>query len=369
MKTVFIGILTLLSITSFASEKGNGGGSIVCMENSSISKAKLLDLREAELRGLLVDYSSDLSVEQLLEQALKKYSQLYPDIAKKIKQELSNILYGNVIYPSQERLPPPSDTGLKFLSEPINCFLEGVARYDDQRNILELNEDIYSNFSNTDKAALLFHEAMYRVQRLEFGHTKTSKEVRYITGALFAKNLLTFELAKENIDTAHSVCVSEDNSTEFYILYNLEQQRQEIHFTKVKGHRLVEKMILIDKTHSLKNEKRLQSGLVESKSSKLSKKDWAPYKRRSGKDYGTLFVEDWIFIAKSSAKYGLSLTFELSTVDVLSNKNHGEIFNNTRDTKWFFDKPNLYSNERTQISLLHDNGEDVAVKKISCRNI
>lgn len=246
MKKQILGLCLIASFSIMAKGKdgGNGGGAIVCVNNNEITSAKLLDLREAELNGLTIKRSNQ-PYEVQLAAALDKYAKVYPQYLKWMKTEIDLINSKDVIKKSTKRLPPPTDTGIDRLNEERSCSLEGVARYNDDNTTLEIDQVIFDKFSPTDKAALYFHEALYRVHRLKIGTAINSEVIRTITGKIFAKEKLNLIAPEKSLAQAISRCSSKDqsNANEFFIVPSDNGTDYEAHFTKIMGTKLKEKVV------------------------------------------------------------------------------------------------------------------------------
>jgi hypothetical protein len=80
-------------------------------------------------------------------------------------------------------IAPPADARNKFL--PSECELKGIALYDDEYDALDLDESLHSKLSETGKAGLYFHEAIYKDLRARY-HVKDSRAARAITACAFA---------------------------------------------------------------------------------------------------------------------------------------------------------------------------------------
>ena len=248
MKTKFSTIIligTLLSLNSFAREtgdkEGNGGGSIVCTNtNGTIISAKLLDLREAEKKQLTIT-RSNLPREEQLEKALLKLSLTAPDLVAKMRVILgpnSQALDSKVV-PLEigKRLAPPSDMDLKLLDEPRNCSPEGVANYNDFTETLTEDLVIYKAMSPTDQAALMFHEALYKVWRGGSTSVVDSTRARKLTGAVFAVEPLVTIPPSAGIASATHLCENQDSS--FYVI-PLANGEIRLQFTKIDHQNMME---------------------------------------------------------------------------------------------------------------------------------
>ncbi|MEK7690734.1 MAG: hypothetical protein AAB425_06915, partial [Bdellovibrionota bacterium] len=107
------------------------------------------------------------------------------------------------------RLPPPSDTKLKFLRDETGCYLEGLALYNDETQILEVDGKLFNSplLSTTQKAALFVHEAVYKVFRQQ-RRVDSSILVRKIIAYLFSKQGFHPRPVDEALDRATYFCAT-----------------------------------------------------------------------------------------------------------------------------------------------------------------
>lgn len=182
---MFVAALTLSSAAAFASEGGvgNGGVSVVCRNNAKkIISAQILDIYEGEVRFGKV-YDDALDVETRLELVAHRLKD-YPVFLKILKDEIEManqaILFvkdGNTLTPTNDAFPAIVKNG---------CDLEQLANYTDDPQDLLVSKEIYQNLKTQDKAALLVHEAIYKMFR-ENG-SKDSRLARRLTAELISKN-------------------------------------------------------------------------------------------------------------------------------------------------------------------------------------
>jgi hypothetical protein len=181
-------------------QDGGGGAAIVCRnEAGQISSARLYDLYAIENnpRSPRETVKSNASIEQLLQQALNRVASAHSENGTPVvkSDNLTVSLISRALALVQRdwipllpgtRLDFVPDVAAEFVSSRPECKLETVAHYDDQLSNLSVDMQIYNQFSETDKAALKMHEALYKISRILFADT-TSKRTRGLVGELFAK--------------------------------------------------------------------------------------------------------------------------------------------------------------------------------------
>jgi hypothetical protein len=183
-----------LAVPVFASEKsvlndrvGNGGFAHVCRDAKGlITSARLLDLWEAESLGA---YASNRPVEAQIEEALRKLKDFSPNAYRVAGYEYDQLKIATVKvnHPlsKTEDAFPPYEPG-------PGCSYEQVARFEPVltetgTSGLRINSEIYDSpfFTNSDRAALYIHEALYFMDRHRTGATN-SQRARTLTGHLLS---------------------------------------------------------------------------------------------------------------------------------------------------------------------------------------
>lgn len=351
-------LFMLLAFSAFAGEStggGNGGGGILCLNSAGEKTVRLLDLREAERSGLRI-LRTNIHFSLQLENALQKYGQIHKDYVALMRTELK-YMEENTVFVGEKRLPPPSDTRLSILEEPRNCFLEGVANYNDQEGKLYLDSELDALMPETDRAALRFHEAWYRVQRQHMSPTDNSQMARKVTGAVFANEALNVVDPEEGIENAVSICRSEDDKYTFYVIPG-DSGAIEILFKKINGVTQGERAAIIvegDVT-KMKIDKdfmnSLSEGLVTSTHPTTKKEKVFGSSGISLLSQGSLF-------ASTATTYGAPMQILIATSDWISNESEETLESISRygfkETDWAMSwkvkKPMTYENYSNYISI------------------
>lgn len=170
---------------------GNGGGAIVCRDaDRRVQKAFLLDLWEAEslplrasgFAAVHIERESTPYAEQILA-VLTRIQQMDPYAYERLRKELNEIEKVVQIKPLQMRrvfdsgdIAAPEEPGL-------DCAREQLANYS-QKYGLVISKSIWEKLSETDRAALFIHEAIYKYKR-QWGATD-SDESRILVGHVFS---------------------------------------------------------------------------------------------------------------------------------------------------------------------------------------
>lgn len=183
--------IAVCSLTAFerahAGKEGHGAAGVLSIDDPK-APIELLDLWEAKESGLKVPLL-DLDVEDQVFAAIKKLGKINPFLAREVERAYFHIL-GRIEFTQPGRvLTPNADVDVESL--PDDKALVGIAEY----HTMELsNEDIVYvsrsyllRMSLTHEAALLFHEAIYKVLRLS-ETAFDAKAARKVTGWMFSSS-------------------------------------------------------------------------------------------------------------------------------------------------------------------------------------
>lgn len=184
MKYLFFSVV-LIPFLAFATGgvDGGGGKSVVCRDKAGdIVTAELLDLYEGRVQyGLVIESSSD-SVLVQMENAIKR-------IAKGRGLKFQEVVLFAGDYVNTNKTILPAGTGLRSVNDshhviiPKDCRVEQLAHFTSQNQIL-IDGEIWNKLDDTNKAALLVHEALYKEFR-NYG-AKNSLRVRSYVAYAFA---------------------------------------------------------------------------------------------------------------------------------------------------------------------------------------
>ncbi len=192
MKPMMLLSLFLMSIgiAAYAEgrEVGNGGDAVVCRDSAGgIISAGMLDLYEArELYGLTVNDSTMPPRAQSIT-ALDKLHGFADDYRGLVLAEVNEVLGRMRLMHRGVVLTDVRDSG--HLIYPQGCAVEQVANFNDEYGLL-VSRDIWDHFSETDKSALITHEAVYKLERSFYG-ARVSSGARKITAYLHSDAALT----------------------------------------------------------------------------------------------------------------------------------------------------------------------------------
>lgn len=157
---------------------GGGGNAVVCRnQDGTIESAELLDLFEGSaMYGLNIQRSANpfnTQVEKALEVIPPNSRQLIAAYANIVQRKMT-------ILPPNTKLDKIDDSYEVVL--PSQCQVEQLARFYSEERIL-INGDLWSFLSETDRAALILHEATYAANRIV--GASDSRRSRHIVAHLF----------------------------------------------------------------------------------------------------------------------------------------------------------------------------------------
>lgn len=194
----FFTLCLFLSLTSqpqaIAGVATSGGGHVVLCSGKSAEQygfATVLDLFEAQYvfnleprapRSSL--YSElDLLAEQL--QIVIGHSQILPQPTT--ADTLLHWWEDRVQY-IRGPLGETDDLG-SSLPLPKGCTMKQIAIFDDKRDLVRVDLDLWNDLDDYNKAALIAHEIVYRERRLD-DRESSSQSARFLVGRMFSKTVL-----------------------------------------------------------------------------------------------------------------------------------------------------------------------------------
>lgn len=223
---IYLLIGLLLPSVIFANAKviGNGGNVVIC-ENAQgeVTKAEVLDLFEGHaVYGL--NYNEDATPALL--QALKYSDTLSyagsPVSAKNLSADVRDIYNGLKFLPTGVGLESIPDSG-HFIT-PKGCRVVQTINYRDWKNIF-VDVDVWNVLSETQKAALLLHEAIYAYYRegnFEINDEMTSTRARLAVATLFSgKKAEATDKIPDNKNNSYLHCTSTSPFSEFFYYESL----------------------------------------------------------------------------------------------------------------------------------------------------
>jgi hypothetical protein len=183
--SLVIGFVSVGSVYA-GTKDGGGGPSVICNgPDGKVQSAQLLDLHEAQVRyGLTVPHSNTPAQVQL-KAAFERLVAYNWFIASDVEDALSAVESKIAFLPAGEIMAPGVDLGDGYAAViPNGCSLAYVGYYESD-GTLRISKDIFDLLSETDRAALLMHEALYKVAR-DIGYQKDSLVSRKFNGYLFS---------------------------------------------------------------------------------------------------------------------------------------------------------------------------------------
>lgn len=170
---LLLGLMTL-TVSSYAYSggvDGGGGKSVVCRDNQGkITSAELLDLYEGRIQYSYTQRISqdpiDKQVEDIVDRLAAGRGSSFKSFLMSYARFVSN---AKVILPDGTGLEPVDDANNVIV--PKNCKIEQLANFTNQNQIL-VNGEIYNSLDDANKAALVVHEALYKIFRM-YGATNS----------------------------------------------------------------------------------------------------------------------------------------------------------------------------------------------------
>lgn len=190
MKSIILAFSLIFSFTSLANnqlqaQEGHGASGILCHEDTPNAFVQLLDLYEAPiLYGINPTVSDKPYIEQFLSASVKISPQdsRSPQIENELYQTFAEVNSIKRFLPPGNKLDLIDDSLAVVL--PIGCRPVQLAIYVNSELLL-IDSDYWALLSETGKAALLAHEAIYLYERRHLD-AKDSRNTRKVVGHLFS---------------------------------------------------------------------------------------------------------------------------------------------------------------------------------------
>ena len=233
LKFSIIALLASLSISVFAGPNDGGGGQgVVCLNpDKTVKSVELLDLWEArEIYKREIETSSEPTAVQVAH-AIERLRNVvdYPygivradnvrlskgdalvDSLRMTAEQFLNPNYALLRYKSN-RLVKTKDAYEEIVPDDENCSIEQLVRYKDAgmgggSSQIMVNERLIDLMDNTNRAALIVHEALYAELR-KFGEL-TSIRTRRAVGLVMSGN--SFKPLEMWTSKSHILCESESD--------------------------------------------------------------------------------------------------------------------------------------------------------------
>jgi formylglycine-generating enzyme required for sulfatase activity len=184
-----------LSATAMsANDVGNGGGAWVCRDNAgAIQWSRLVDLFEAESEFGLTLAQYQGQVRDIVDQVELRIFRTDRDLYEALAPYLEKVVYlepnpPKVTY-TEDALQIIDDSLYRLTPSSRRC-VGGTIKYEQVVNykndgLILLQSEVFNSFSNSVKAALVLHEAVYAYRR-EVSGDANSVNARRIVGLIFS---------------------------------------------------------------------------------------------------------------------------------------------------------------------------------------
>lgn len=203
MRLIILASVLGLTSSTFAARgvDGGGGKSVVCRDDSgTIIKAEVLDLYEGRVQyGVNIPSSTDpvkVQMENAIVSITKGRSKVFQDSVL----QLANFI-------SVRKRVLPDGTALEDIDDshhvvvPKNCKVEQLANFTKQNQVL-VDGEIWKSLDNTNKAALLVHEALYKWFR-NYGATNSIRARKHVAYAFMGYDAVDI---KEDLPAQYLEC-------------------------------------------------------------------------------------------------------------------------------------------------------------------
>ena len=202
----FLTAMPLSALANLGGSDGGGGSAILCLKpNGQPKPSQLTDLVEATFydHWNLAIPLQKLPWQRQVEIVITRIGLLDPEFNSRLRQETRAIVAAlpealNETKGTRLVFPVPSDLGSgRVPPVEFGCSLVGVAAYYDSdidlKPKLSMSSFVWNSLPEMHKAALIVHEAVYRIERTPGRNApRTSENVRRIVGLAFSSEFYYF---------------------------------------------------------------------------------------------------------------------------------------------------------------------------------
>lgn len=246
-------VISLFAPTGYASEQeGHGGGALICQYEGGY-KAIMLDLWEGQLEkpfglGLVMKNSKGMTVDDIVTRALKKLPGGIVGFGGDTKAALEIVKSNLIFLPIGLDIYDSDDVKAKII--PSNCEFKFAARFQNEIDgpRIYVNKMVWESMDDLNKAALLLHEAIYKVLR-DRVEDSDSKRTRVIVANLLSNIEFENIYAEIPIDDAY-YCTSTNKDLPSWAVYLTEtNSRYDLQLITIAGNPVLsKKTVAIDKS-------------------------------------------------------------------------------------------------------------------------
>ncbi len=202
MKKIVLLLTLLLSVASFAGDKGNGGGVHLCP-----NKISMYDVFEAESRYGLDIYRGGVTTQDYINRAMAKVYNRAPFFHHVLQQNLA-YLKSHLVIKDNIILTPVQDANILFVEE--GCEYKQLANWDDLSGNILVQGKLFKKLSPLDEAAFYMHEAVYKMMRDAYGEVNSDLS-RKMVGGMISDDSELGDVLVFGQSLYHSIVVAKDS--------------------------------------------------------------------------------------------------------------------------------------------------------------
>lgn len=172
-----------LSTANVGNEGAHGGGAVVCRDaQGKILSAELLDLYEGREEFGLTLMTSDDTVAQILSPIVERAKAMSARDFSRLYAEIQQVMSKKKMLANHIGLEPVVDSFPTI--KPKDCKIEQLANYKGDSVVL-IDGELWEHLNNDNRAALIVHEAVYKILR-DRELVRNSRKARMIIAQLFS---------------------------------------------------------------------------------------------------------------------------------------------------------------------------------------
>jgi len=155
-------VMLVGSFSSFAGSGGGNGGGLHYCEDAT--KTRMYDIYEGQKRYRLDIVETEASLDEVLNSAISKIEKINPSLAMRVFKQIAYVRNeNNFVLDKDINLKVIPDANILMTDK--GCSYKQLANWDEVTGKIFVDETLYVELSDFQKAALILHEAIYKVGR------------------------------------------------------------------------------------------------------------------------------------------------------------------------------------------------------------
>lgn len=186
MKFLLLGVLLSGLAMAEGQGGGNGGGVHVCPGRQQV---EMYDLYEGWTRYNVPKPAAGLSVDAYVDRATRALHRFNPAVGLLVQRQVDYLRDDHLLVRANLVLRRINDATILVIDE--GCTYEQLANWDNVSGNVLVKKELYDRMDNVSKAALILHEAIYKVARETYQATNSDESRRTVAEAINGERAFT----------------------------------------------------------------------------------------------------------------------------------------------------------------------------------